>query len=252
MEEYFPLYFTKQHEIMRGLSSDDSKKIDRLDCWVKDPRRLPKRSPDHKLTLVWDLDQTLVSADGVDDEDPDDPTVKLVLRPNAERILIALRKNKDVEFIVWTAGTESHAKRVVKSFGSVHFDYVLSRNETWFDEDIQTKDLRMINRDLDTVVLIDDRMDVGKEHPENLLVVAPYHPKEKNTCDDSTLLFLANILQKAINDYRIHHEKENKFSSFLYSPLTEKCVYDGMYYYGVKTFESEDELKDRVLSFRLA
>lgn len=250
MEEYFPLSFSKDKKITRGLSSSESKKIDRLDCWVKDPRKLPKRSSDHKITLVWDLDQTLVSANGLDEEDPDDPDTKLVIRPYAERILIALRKNKDVEFIVWTAGTESHAKRVVKSFGSIHFDYVLSRNSTWFDEVEQTKDLSFLNRDLNTVILIDDRMDVGKETPENILVVPPYNPKEKNKDDDTTLLYLANILQKAINDYRIYHEREKKFSSFIFSPLTEKCVYMGDFYYGVKTFDSEEELRQRISSFR--
>lgn len=247
---YFPLYFSEKKEVVRGLSFDEAKDIDRLNCWIRDPSQIPERSPDYQLTIVWDLDQTLVSADGVEDEDPDDENTKLVIRPNAERVLIALRKNKDVEFIVWTAGTESHAKRVINSFQNVHFDYVISRNETWYDDIKQTKDLRIINRSLDTVVLVDDRMDVGRKHPENLLVIAPYHPKEKNQDDDASLLYLANILQKAISDYRLYHDKEKRFSSFLYSPLTEKCVYRGKFYYGVKTFSSEEELRERIRTFQ--
>lgn len=249
MKEYFPLHFTEKTEISRGLSSNQSKNMDRLECWVRDPSRIPNRSSEYKLTIVWDLDQTLVSADGIDNEDPDDDDTQLVLRPYAELILIALRKNKDVEFIVWTAGTESHAKRVVNSFKHLHFDYVISRNNTWYNEDNQMKDLRIINRDINTVILVDDRMDIGINHPENLIVVAPYYPKEKNHNDDTTLLFLANILQKAIDDYVKCEDKDKNFSAFLFSPLTEKCIYNNLYYYGVKSFSSKDEIKERIKFF---
>lgn len=249
MENYFPLYFKKpKNKIYRGLSSRESKKIKDKPLVYINPRNVPDRNPEHIMTLVWDLDQTLVSADGLKDEDENDIDTKLVIRPHAREILKILTRNRNVEFIVWTAGVKSHAERVVNSFPCMKFDHIISRDSSWYSHSDPVKDLNLISnksRPLSSIILIDDRMDIGTHHPENLLVVPPYYPKTEYASNDSTMLYLVNILQRAIDMY----EDKKPFSSYLFSPLSEKCTYEGHIYYGVKCFETQKDLEDRINSF---
>ena len=251
MEDYFPLYFNKsKKEISRGLSCNQSDKIKYKPYVYLNPRKLPERSPKYKLTLVWDLDQTLVAAEGVKGEDELDLDTQIVIRPHAREILNILKRNHNVEFIVWTAGTKSHAERVVGSFPNIVFDHIIARNSSWYSDKNPIKNLNLIvneSRPLSTMVLMDDRMDIGTEHPENLLVVPPYYPKKYNACDDSTMLYLVNILQRAIDLY----DSKNSFATYIFSPLTEKCSYEGHTYYGVKCFESKEDLQERIKSFEM-
>lgn len=255
MEELFPLQFKRRKEdfLSRGLSSREAKSRPDLSNHFFDPRRIPSRKSYYCLTVAFDLDQTLVSAEGIEDEDENDPLTKLVIRPHAAEALKALRRHEGVEFIVWTAGIKEHAKRVVYSFPEMHFDYVISRDPSWYDEDTPTKNLNLLassSRPLSTVILVDDRMDIGIEHPENLLIVPAYEPKETtHVSTDATMLYLANIIHRAIKEYK--KNPSNSFCSYLFSPLTEKCKYEDLYYYGVKCFSSKGELEDRIRKFRL-
>lgn len=251
MEEFFPLSFNKSDdEIKRGLSSKESKDIEISYIVNLDPRKIPDRHSKFKMTLVWDLDQTLISADGIDDEDDEDENTKLVIRPHAEEVLDILKRHRDVEFIIWTAGNDSHAKRVVNSLPEIHFDHIIARDYCWYDTENPVKDLNHLvsnNRILDSIILIDDRMDIGKKHPTNLLIVPPFYPKEKHASNDRTLLYLVNILHRAITLYRNH--PETPFYCFLFSPLVEKCIDSNNHYYGVKCFTNKEELKTRCNSF---
>ena len=128
------------------------------------------------------------------------------------------------------------------------FDHIIARDPSWYSHKNPVKNLNLItdtNRTLSSMILIDDRMDIGTEHPENLLVVPPYYPKREYATDDSTMLYLVNIIQRAINLYN----GTKPFSSYLFSPLSEKCIYEDHHYYGVKCFENEKDLKDRIKSF---
>lgn len=250
MQEYFPLYFKKTEKgVVRGLSTNQSEKLSPKPQGYSNPRHIPNRDPCYSLTLVWDLDQTLVSADGINDEKETDPDTELVIRPHAREILNILRRNSNVEFIVWTAGNKEHSERVVGSFPDIKFDHIISRHRSWYDDETPAKNLNLISnetRPLETIILIDDRMDIGMNHPENLLIVPPYYPKKGFAADDSTMLYLVNILQRAIDNY----DNKNNFSSFLFSPLTEKCVYEDHTYYGVKCFKDQKDLEDRIWTFQ--
>jgi hypothetical protein len=202
------------------------------------------------MTLVWDLDQTLISADGMPGEDENDIDTQLVIRPHAKEILNILKRNLNVEFIVWTAGTKNHAERVVGSFPDINFNHIIARDPSWYSPKNPVKNLNLISnktRPLSSIILIDDRMDIGTKHPENLLVVPPYYPKKYHASDDSTMLYLVNIIQRAITLY----DSKYSFSSYLFSPLSEKCVYEGHTYYGVKCFENKEDLENRIKVFQM-
>lgn len=247
----FPLCFTSETKINRGLSIKEASKVKckYKDKIIKNPKNIPKRDSRYKITLIWDLDQTLVSADGIEGDDIYSDETKLVIRPYTETILASLKRNDDVEFVIWTAGNKSHAKRVLNSFNIIYFDYIIYRNETWFDINDQIKDIKLLNRDLKNTILIDDRIDIGKMNPENLLVVPPFKPREQNCDNDTTLLYLANILQKSISDYRKNGYRKT-LSCYLYSPLTDKYEYEDELYFGVRCFSSHKELDDRIKKFR--
>lgn len=251
LNEFFPLSFKKTNdEITRGLSVKESERKKCNHVVNLNPRKIKDRDPKYNITLVWDLDQTLISADGIEDEDDNDPDTKLVIRPHAAEVLEILRRNHQVEFIIWTAGSKCHAERVIGSFPNMTFDYVIARDPSWFMEKNQVKNLNLItfnNRNLESIILIDDRMDIGKETPENLLVVPKYEPKKYYASNDKTLLYLVNIIQRAINMYI--RNKAPKISSYLYSPLVEKCIDEDKHYYGVKCFESMEELTERLNDF---
>lgn len=252
MEEFFPLYFTRtDREIKRGLSAMQSVGLHHPFEVLLNPRRVPDRDPKYDTTLVFDLDQTLISAEGINDEDGDDPNTELIIRPHASEVLTLLRRNIRTEFIVWTAGTLGHAERVVSSFPEMHFDYIIARDPSWFSNKNPVKDLRLLTREhrnLDSMILIDDRMDIGKHHPINLLIVPPFCPKIDHASDDATMLYLVNILQRALNKYQ--KSKGLPLYSYLFSPLVEKCTEDGEHYYGVKSFESKEEILQRIKDFK--
>jgi hypothetical protein len=255
MESLFPLYFRKtSDEITRGLSDTENFLQSREFNVLTNPKHIPDRDLKYKMTIVWDLDQTLVSADGIGEENENDPNTKLVIRPHASEVLEVLRRNDKVEFIIWTAGSQSHACRVVGSFPGITFDHIIARDPCWYSEKNPVKNLRLIagiERPLSSMILVDDRMDIGKLHPENLLVVPPYYPKRYCAANDRTLLYLVNILHRAINMYTKNsvYNPNAIFSSYLFSPLVDKCEEEGLFYYGVKCFESKAELEDRVREF---
>ena len=278
MEELFPLSFKKKSPApSRGLSSKQAESTPDLVNHYINPRDVPDRDTKHILTIIYDLDQTLISADGMDDEDEDHEDTELVIRPHAFDLLNVISRNKDVEFIVWTAACEPHAKRVIHSLRDIHFDYIVTRDRCWYDKKNPMKDLNLIcrgSRSLETSILIDDRMDNGVKHPENVLIVPPYYPKDRS--HDTTMLYLANILHRAINGYRRDRRESKRdlvpsspplkrpeplkrieplkrpepFHSYLFSPLVNKCVYEGKFYYGVRCFVSKEELEDRIRDFK--
>jgi hypothetical protein len=134
------------------------------------PRRylLAEREAHEKplLTVVWDLDETLVSNRNVN-------LSQAILRPYALHVLNALRHMKDLEVVLWTASTEETGAPVVDqlySGGSV-FDDVIFRNNSWFTEPIHTKDLRLLGRDMDRVVVFDNAPNCCKLNPTNAVLV---------------------------------------------------------------------------------
>lgn len=118
------------------------------------------------LTVVWDLDETLVSNRNVN-------LSQAILRPYALHVLNALRHMKDIEVVLWTASTEETGAPVVDQLysGGQVFDDVIFRNDSWFTEPIHTKDLRLLGRDMDRVVVFDNAPNCCKLNPANSVLV---------------------------------------------------------------------------------
>lgn len=251
----FPLSFKREKaEYQRGLSINESKEYQPLPNHYLNPVDVPARKSWQSITIVWDLDQTLVCDEGLPKENWKSPDHKLIIRPRAKQVLDILRSIPEVEFIVWTAGTEEHAKKVCYSLGIEFFDYIISRSpKHWWNEKTQIKDLNLLvktGRSLNSMIHIDDRMDVGLPHPENLLIVSQYYPAECGD-KDTTMLYLANIVYRACIEY-INNGGKYPLRSFLYTPLTQKCREEkGKHdYYGIYCFKSDEQIVERMKSFR--
>lgn len=125
------------------------------------------------LTVVFDLDETLVS-----NRHPHLP--QAILRPYALHVLNAMRQMEGLEIVLWTASTSETAAPVLRqlqSRGAV-FDEVICRNDTWFTDPIHTKDLRLLGRDMDRVVIFDNAVGCLKLNPGNAVLVEDFTGRE--------------------------------------------------------------------------
>lgn len=161
---------------------------------------LPPQLPEDagKLTVVLDLDETLVHS--VFEHDPlaieKMETSGLAnfwtqKRPYLDDFLS--EASKKYELIVYTAGSEDYAK-VVLNFLDPHqsiFRYTLFRQHCFQLSPSQfVKDLRILNRDLSRVVLVDDSLHSFWFQCENGVPIVPFY----NDGSDQALLVLESFL----------------------------------------------------------
>jgi len=130
-------------------------------------------SPAHRqtYTVVWDLDETLVSNRGPG---------RALLRPGAIEVLKALAAlnsaERPVELVLWTASVESLARQVLTQLDpqGVIFQHLIFRDRRWFKETGYTKDLRLLGRDMDRVVIIENSPFSVTLNRSNAILVKDY------------------------------------------------------------------------------
>lgn len=131
---------------------------------------LGPHEPAPLLTLVLDLDETLVSNRSAH-------LSRAVLRPYCLHVLHALRHMQGLEIVLWTASTKETASPVVdqlQALGPI-FDDIIFRSDLWFTEGIHTKDLRQLGRDVDHVLIVDNAANCCKLNPRNALLIEDFH-----------------------------------------------------------------------------
>jgi TFIIF-interacting CTD phosphatase-like protein len=145
------------------------------------------------LTVVLDLDETLVSNRQLD-------LPAAILRPYVLDALNALRKLPGVEVVLWTASTEETAAPVVRQLsarGTV-FDDVIFRNDAWFTEPYHTKDLRLLGRQMDRVIVFDNAPNCCKMNPHNSVLVEDF--TGYFNAADNTLINLFRIVEVVVRN----------------------------------------------------
>lgn len=149
------------------------------------------------LTVVYDLDETLVSNRHAN-------LPHAILRPYALHVLNALREMPGVEIVLWTASTVETATPVLRQLQDrAHiFDEVICRDKRWFTEPIHTKDLRQLGRDMNRVVIFDNAVGCCKLNAGNAVLVEDFtgHPDQHNRHDGSLIntYYIVDHLLKAI------------------------------------------------------
>eukprot|EP00796_Vickermania_ingenoplastis_P004351 gene4351-3165_t len=149
---------------------------------------LPPRKPETKLTVVFDLDETLVS---------NRHSTEAIPRPYYHAVLQGLRQKPEVEVVLWTASTKEVAVRVVSSLqdgDECCFDHLIPRDKMWFTEPTHTKDLRLLGRPMDSVIIVENSANCCKLNPQNAILVDDYHGQEK----DAALVNVYYMIEAAI------------------------------------------------------
>lgn len=117
-----------------------------------------------KLVVVLDLDETLVYS----------RDITLYERPGVTQLLKTLKGR--CELIVWTAGTREYALDVIRIIDTVcAVQHCIYRHPMWWSGDTGcAKDLRMLGRPMDRVILVDNTPSVFTLNPRNSLLVTDF------------------------------------------------------------------------------
>eukprot|EP00760_Papus_ankaliazontas_P035672 PhM_4_TR796/c0_g1_i1/m.86613 len=145
------------------------------------------------LTLVLDLDETLVSSRGHGGITH--------LRPGAAPFLRFVRDVLGCELVLWTAGEEGHAMRMLRLLDPSHdiFDHVVFRHERWCSGPRGRKDLSLLGRDLATTLIVENTPDCVRGHEGNAILVSDFYGHD--LCpDDAVLDHLTTALRQVHRD----------------------------------------------------
>lgn len=180
-----------------------------------------------KPILVLDLDQTLISAEPVQEFDFDknrDKMKKFVFddmenyyiifhRPNLQKFLDFAFKNFRV--MVWTAATKDYALFVIdkiikhsnnknRNLELILFSYHCTISEKHHpkkcpkDLTLLSKQFRLAGYDMDNVFIIDDYEEVHNYQKKNCILVKPFYFTDKDSEKDDYLLKLMDSLSEAL------------------------------------------------------
>lgn len=186
-------------------------------------RAIPDGEAAPTLTVVLDLDETLVSNRRLD-------LTAAILRPYALDALAALRRLPNIEIVMWTASTEETASPVVRQLsarGKV-FDDIIFRDERWFTEPYHSKDLRVLGRSMDRVVFFDNAPNCCKVNKANSILVEDF----TGFCypGDNTLVNLYRICEQLMGDIEnggsvaeslLHLAEQREICTRVHYPLPE-------------------------------
>eukprot|EP00796_Vickermania_ingenoplastis_P002321 gene2321-1457_t len=164
---------------------------------VPAPRRAtPSSSPapssamQYLLVVVLDLDETLIFSRGN----------RVFERQGVGKLLQTLKGRCEV--IVWTAGTRDYALdviRIIDPYFSIQ--HCIYRHPMWWNGEIGcTKDLRMLGRPMDRVLLIDNTPEVFRANPDHGILVSDFLGRESlGGRADRTLGVLADIFEYVLS-----------------------------------------------------
>jgi RNA polymerase II subunit A small phosphatase-like protein len=145
----------------------------------------PKRDDSKLYTVILDLDETLIYAR----EGP------LYARPHLEELLEYSGKN--CETVVWTAGVRAYAQAVIRNIDPTGvIDHCIYRHEKWFTGQAgYAKDLSLVGRDLNYVLILENTPDCVRGHEENGILVSDY---EGGEMPDNTLPAITKLLGELV------------------------------------------------------
>lgn len=188
---------------------------------VGNPLLPPRSDPgDKRITLVLDLDETLVrsSFDMTFEFDFEAPftlngcwcTARVRKRPLVDTFLD--RVSKHFELIVMTAGVEPYASLVLDILDKNRvLDYRFYRDScTKTDHGLLVKDLSRFNRPMDKIIIVDNSPNAYLWHPNNAVDIKDFVGDQRDTELNTVADFLETI--KDAHDVRPHlpHWKKGK------------------------------------------
>ena len=145
-----------------------------------------RRDAKDKITIVLDLDETLIYAR----EGP------LYARPHIDLLLDFLKDH--CETVVWTAGVKAYAQTIVHNIdpkGAI--EHCVYRHKKWFTGCAgYQKDLSMLGRDMNQILIIENTPDCIRGNPKNGILVTDYEGGEHA---DGTIPTIINFLAALVD-----------------------------------------------------
>ena len=180
---------------------------------------LPPQAMEHhgKLTVVFDLDETLVS----NRRPGSAPAIARHYLKHMCRLLEGL-----VEVVLWTASTEETGRPVVRQIDptGTFFHHVVFRNNKWFTDGVHTKDLTLLGRDMDRVLIVENTPNCCKLNPQNAIMVEDF--RGDLTEVDRTLLGVATVIRGAAEAAKYATSTSRFLTKHVASPYSAIDVYE--------------------------
>ena len=151
---------------------------------------IPQRSkeiPENFPVVIFDLDETLVQNRGPE----------LLIRPYAQELLKYLCGK--CELILWTASIKNVVSNVIKVIdpdGNI-FDHIICRNPDWFTFPEYTKNIELLGRNPERIVIVENCIKSVKNNPQNAIMVNDYLTNDN---EDNTLLNVQIIIDQIIEN----------------------------------------------------
>ena len=180
-----------------------------------------KNGEEYNLTVVLDLDETLISFEKEEIEEEEneeeneeieeEENKKMIIRPGLYEFLDNLIKIK-CELVIFTSSNKNYAEKIIDEIekDKKYFKKRLYRENCVLIGSAYVKDLSKLGRDLSKTIIIDNDFVSFYLQQENGILIKPFTGKN-NEQNDKTLINLYNILLKIIKgpfqDIRIEFEK---------------------------------------------
>ena len=148
-----------------------------------------KNPPSKHLTLVLDLDETLMSFIYINNESKEG---LLRIRPYLYNFLNLVKEY--YEIIIFTAATKNYADPILDNIEvkrGKYFNYRLYREHCSIINNDVIKDISLIGRDLSKVIIVDNMQQNFKLQKENGILISSFWGEDDN---DKVLLQLGRIL----------------------------------------------------------
>ena len=148
-----------------------------------------KNPPLKDLTLILDLDETIMSFIYINDDNQEG---LLRIRPYLNNFLNLLKEY--YEIVIFTTATQNYADPIIDNIGirrGKYFNYRLYREHcTIINNDI-IKDISLLGRDLSKIIIVDNIQQNFKLQKENGILISSFWGEDDN---DKVLLRLGRIL----------------------------------------------------------
>ena len=185
-----------------------------------------EKKDNYILTIVLDLDKTLIYCDDEEDENyeeeedeekEEEVKNEIILRPGLYEFLDSLMKLK-CELIIFTSSKKQKADEYINKIekNKKYFNKILYRDYCTLIGAAYVKDISKLGRDLTKTIIIDNDLGCFYLQQENGILIKSFNGEK----DDKNLFNLLNILQKIIkspfNDIRYELDKyKNEFIKYV-------------------------------------
>ena len=154
-----------------------------------------KNKPNKPLTLVLDLDETLMSFVYLTENKKEG---LLRLRPFIYNFLNLVKEY--YEIIIFTAATKSYADPILDAIEIIkgkYFNHRLYRNHCSIVNNVIVKDISLIGRDINKMIIVDNMQQNFKLQKDNGILISSFWGDDNN---DKSLLHLGKILVSIATD----------------------------------------------------